>query len=89
MNVEFKYLGGFETHLINLAYIATSEQEDTLRLEFRHNANNETSNYNLNNIASFNLSSLKIEGQRSINDELNSTNLNGTENKIHGKFNYK
>lgn len=67
LNIDYQYIGGITQHYINLAY--TTDEDGNLaepvELEFRHNANNDQSKIILNNIVTFQLDKLKIEGQNS------------------------
>lgn len=65
MNLNFTYLGGQETHYINLVRI-DSVDSDTVNLEIRHNSNDDQGYYQLNSFVSFDLTSIQSETADSV-----------------------
>ncbi len=67
LNVEFIYPGYSKTHFINLVRDAANPTTDNkVRLEFRHNANNDYPSFNISGIVSFDLRSLRVTGSNSV-----------------------
>lgn len=67
LNVEFVYPGYSKTHFINLVSDATKPLTDNkVRLEFRHNDNDDYPSYNISGIVSFSIKSLRVSGSNSV-----------------------
>lgn len=68
LNVIFDYYGYDETHYINLVKPLgdTHDNEGRLILEFKHNANDDAALYLLRGIVSFNLESLRVSDEESV-----------------------
>jgi hypothetical protein len=62
LNVNFEYYGNTQTHLINLIRFPGEIATDTIQLEIRHNDKDDAQNVILNGLVSFDLKSLKNEG---------------------------
>ena len=90
LNIEFQYLGGFAIHTINLAYVPNEEGllTNPIRLEFKHNANNDSGKHILTNLVSFHLDKLQIEGRNSVDYEIKSIDLFDQERIITGTYKY-
>jgi len=69
LNVEFLYPGYSKTHYINLVSDTAKTDtytDDKVHLEFRHNANDDYPSYNISGIVSFDISSLRVTGENSV-----------------------
>lgn len=69
LNVEFVYPGYSKTHYINLVYDTAKVDDytdDKVHLEFRHNANDDYPSLNISGIVSFDISSLRVAGENSV-----------------------
>lgn len=66
MNINFSFVGGNTSHLINLALVNDSTDSDTVSLELRHNDNDDTGIYNLGSFVSYDLTKVKSEAADSV-----------------------
>lgn len=72
LNIRFGYnAGGEEVHAINLVRNklnqATTTEDGTVVLEFRHNANGDPQKYGVNNYAAFYLKPFQVQNKDSVN----------------------
>lgn len=90
LNVEFVYPGYSKTHFINLVSDATKPTTDNkVRLEFRHNNNDDYPSYNISGIVSFNIKSLRVTGSNSVDFVVHTKEFD-TENAVKTySFTYK
>lgn len=90
LNIEFQYAGGNRVHYINLVYNTNEngEIDESVELEFKHNANDDELNYALKGIVTFKLNNLRIEGQNETNIVVNWTNYNGESKSNTGTYKY-
>lgn len=68
LNIPFEFDGGKEKHLISLYYNETKSNQDTVLLEFRHNANADPYNQRISGLVSFDLNC--IEDFATVNDSI-------------------
>ncbi len=66
LNLNFVFLGGTKTHLINLVKYPGALSSDTIDLEIRHNDQDDTGSNRLAGFLSFDISSLQVEGKDSV-----------------------
>ncbi|MFO7369172.1 MAG: NigD-like C-terminal domain-containing protein [Bacteroidales bacterium] len=66
LNLNFVFLGGTKTHLINLVKYPGELSSDTIDLEIRHNDQDDNATNNLAGFLSFDLTSLQDEGKDSV-----------------------
>ena len=90
LNFELKYLGGEKIHFINLVKQpgVVSDANGPVLLELRHNANNDTERIPLSAIVTFDLSSLKIEGQISTKFKVVAKGIDGADFVYTGEYKY-
>jgi len=90
LNIEFKYLGGDKIHYINLTHQADNitNLSQSVELELRHNANNDSLKYSLTGIVTFNLKNIEISNQDSVNFIVKSTDYKGDEHTFNGTYYY-
>lgn len=79
LTIRFVYGGGKAIHYINLVQDVNNPVDDEGRpiLWFRHNRNDDPSNYAIKGTVSFNLYDLRVDGQTSVSFVLKSTPFEG------------
>jgi hypothetical protein len=66
LNFSFMFIGGNETHYLNLVEFPDEPINDTINLEIRHNNKNDNGSTYYNGFVNFDLSSLQQEGADSV-----------------------
>ncbi|HPF51955.1 MAG TPA: NigD-like C-terminal domain-containing protein [Draconibacterium sp.] len=90
INFKLKYWGYNKTHFLNLVQ-ETEEPvlEEPIKLELRHNANEDEEALSYTAFVSFSLNKLRIAGKDSITVEISSTGYEGVTHTFQEVFNYK
>ncbi|MCK3685054.1 NigD-like C-terminal domain-containing protein [Maribellus sp. YY47] len=90
LNFQLKYWGYQKIHFLNLVENPdnTSSEEGTVKLELRHNANDDDLTYPYSAFVSFNLNELRMEGRDSIRVEVISTDYDDVDHTYKKVFNY-
>lgn len=89
LNFKLKYWGYNKTHFLNL--VQESEEpvlEDPVKLELRHNANDDEEALSYTAFVSFSLNQLRVAGKDSIVVEISSTDYEGVTHTFQEVFNY-
>jgi len=89
INFKLKYWGYNKTHFLNL--VQESEEpvlEDPIKLELRHNANDDEEALSYTAFVSFSLNQLRVAGKDSITVEITSTDYSGGEHTFQEVFDY-
>lgn len=89
LNFKLKYWGFNETHFLNLVQ-ETEEPvlEDPIKLELRHNANDDDEALEYTAYVSFSLNQLRVAGKDSVVVEVSSTDYQGVTHTFQEVFNY-
>jgi hypothetical protein len=90
LNFELKYYGGNEVHYINLVKQpgAINTVNGPVVLELRHNNHDDSEQYPLSAIVSFNLSSLKVQGKTSTPFKVVAKGFDGETFEYTGEYKY-
>jgi hypothetical protein len=90
LNFELKYRGGEKTHYINLVKQPgnVSDASGPVLLELRHNNNGDSEQLTLSAIVTFDLDSLKIEGQNSTKFKITAKGFDGDDFEYTGEYKY-
>jgi hypothetical protein len=90
LNFVFGYYGGSVTHYINLTKPIGVQKDENGRqiLEFRHNENNDSYNYWILSVVSFDMRSLYETGMDSINFVVHANNFNDGIYKWEGTYHF-
>lgn len=88
LNFELQYRGGNKIHFINLVRMPDATATDPVILELRHNDNNDPEMIRLSAVVTFDLSSLKVEGQDSVSFRVIAKDYNGSDYGYNGVYKY-
>lgn len=90
LNFKLKYWGYNHTHFLNLVQDSTDlvAEEGILKLELRHNANDDDTPISYTAFVSFSLNSLREEGKDSVKVRVSSTDYNNVSHTFDAVFDY-
>lgn len=89
LNFKIKYWGYNQVHFLNLVEETEEPQtEDPVKLQLRHNANDDSESLSYTAFVSFSLNQLRVSGKDSISVEVSSTDYEGVTHTFEKVFNY-
>jgi hypothetical protein len=87
LNIEFSYYGNILTHYINLVY-TDKNMEQPLQFEFRHNAKGDGEFYKYRGLVTFDMKSIRREGQDSVVFVISAKGINGETQTFDSVYRY-
>ena len=91
LNFKLRYLGYDKIHYLNLVQNegVPQDENEPIKLELRHNANDDNNSLSYTAFVSFSLNQLRIAGKDSISVEVTSVDYEGESHTFQQVFNYK
>jgi hypothetical protein len=90
LSFHLRYLGSYKTHFLNLVQdpLDPTTEDGVVKLELRHNANNDDEAIYYSAYVSFSLNSLREEGTDVVSFEVSSTDYEGITHSFTEEFDY-
>jgi hypothetical protein len=90
LNFHLRYFGSYKTHFLNLVQdpLDPTTEDGVVKLELRHNANNDDEAIYYSAYVSFSLNSLREDGTDVVSFEVSSTDYEGITHSFTEEFDY-